>query len=194
MEGPRESTLWEAASVADNAPIFVYAVNYPKYKVKENKTQALVSALMLTVAGSGLFAASSLTKPPSQSWDEFNQFRQGCILFFCVSTFCFMTAVILSYIFMVLFLTDPTLTIKDAQKGVGPMLYRMPKVRHHFHFITLLGKANGGAFVSHPTTHMALCDSHSLAPITGVFRRWLHYLGGRHDLFLSVHALWPRHG
>ena len=38
-----------------------------------------------------------------------------------------MTAVILSYIFMVLFLTDPTLTIKDAQK-VGPMLYRMPKV------------------------------------------------------------------
>ena len=127
MEGPRESTLWEAASVADNAPIFVYAVNYPKYKVKENKTQALVSALMLTVAGSGLFAASSLTKPPSQSWDEFNQFRQGCILFFCVSTFCFMTAVILSYIFMVLFLTDPTLTIKDAQK-VGPMLYRMPKV------------------------------------------------------------------
>ena len=72
MEGPRESTLWEAASVADNAPIFVYAVNYPKYKVKENKTQALVSALMLTVAGSGLFAASSLTKPPSQSWDEFN--------------------------------------------------------------------------------------------------------------------------
>ena len=26
---------------------------------------------------------------------------------------------------------------------------------------------------SHPTTHMALCDSHSLAPITGILSQWV---------------------
>ena len=27
--------------------------------------------------------------------------------------------------------------------------------------------------ISHPTTHMALCDSHSLAPITGILSQWV---------------------
>jgi len=138
----RSPTLLAASHSADHdeqMPISVFAVNYPRFKAKENKTQALLSALMLTVAGSGLFAASSLTENPSLSWHEFNWFRSWTVMFFCFAMFCFMTATIMSYIFMVLFLTNPKLTTKDAKKGMGPILYRMPKVYFLVGYLSCVG-------------------------------------------------------
>eukprot|EP00964_Phaeocystis_antarctica_P157635 scaffold127937_cov72-Phaeocystis_antarctica.AAC.4 len=73
LQRGQSSMLWEAANSV--TPISVYAVNYPRFKAKENKTLALLSALMLTVASSGLFAASSLTwveENTALPWDMFS--------------------------------------------------------------------------------------------------------------------------
>ena len=104
--------LWEAANSV--TPISVYAVNYPRFKAKENKTLALLSALMLTVASSGLFAASSLTwveENTALPWDMFRFYRSGTVACFCIAAFSFMTSCMLSYIFMVHH--QPYLTLPD---------------------------------------------------------------------------------
>ena len=61
----------QAQAANSVAPISVYAVNYPRYRARENKTMALLSALMLMVATSGLFAASSLT------WVDFSSLNDS---------------------------------------------------------------------------------------------------------------------
>ena len=140
------------------APISVYAVNYPRFRARENKTMALLSALMLMVATSGLFAASSLTwvdfsslhesmhnssiqasgwrADSALTWDQFAYYRSWTVGCFCVSAFSYMTACMLSYIFMVRLLNP--MTTKDVVHDVGPMLYRMPKVYFIVGYISLV--------------------------------------------------------
>jgi hypothetical protein len=137
QENSWESAQWEAATSA--TPIAVYAINYPRFKAKENKTLALLSALMLTVASSGLFAASSLTwMEKNFPVETFMFYRSWTVAFFCIAAFSFMTSCMMAYIFHVLFLTNPKLTSKDAMKDIGPVLYKMPKVYFAIGYLCLV--------------------------------------------------------
>lgn len=152
----------QAQAANSVAPISVYAVNYPRYRARENKTMALLSALMLMVATSGLFAASSLTwvdfsslrdsmhdsthnssiqasgwrADSALTWDQFAFYRSWTVGCFCVSAFSYMTACMLSYTFMVRLLNP--MSTKDVVQDVGPLLYRMPKVYFVVGYVSLV--------------------------------------------------------
>ena len=99
--------------------------------------QALLAALMLSVATGGLFAASNLTQNKGMSDDVFSAFRERTLVFFCIAAFLYLLSCMLAYISMVLFLTQPNLPSHEAKKMIGPMLYRLPQFAFIAGFIPL---------------------------------------------------------
>ena len=71
---------------AAGEPLGLWMVSYPKPKAKELEVLTLVSALMLAVACSGLFAGQRLHGHQT-TWST---------VCFCGSAFCFMTTAMMS--------------------------------------------------------------------------------------------------
>lgn len=94
-------------------------------KAKEMETLALISALMLTVAGGGLFAGNGLAE---ESYFLGVDAREWSIISFCVATFCFMASAMISSVLMIIFLSkEDTVTQSDVKEKMG-FLWDMPKV------------------------------------------------------------------
>lgn len=112
-------------------------------KAKEMETLALISALMLTVAGGGLFADSGLEEKSFQVpyMDLSIDVRGWSVIMFCASAFSFMTCTMISSVLTILLLAGalkkgPTWAA-DVQYGMG-CLWHSPKAYFLFGYVTMV--------------------------------------------------------
>ena len=124
--------------VVTGAPVRVISATP---KAKEMETLALISALMLTVAGGGLFAGNGLEQmfveiPLYDTIDA----RMWSIITFCVSTFSFMTATMISSILMIMFLSSGDAvggSSSDIRNKMGFVWY-LPAAYFMFGYLTMV--------------------------------------------------------
>ena len=94
-------------------------------KAKEMETLALISALLLTVAGSGLFAGEGVEERYifvnstefglGASWSFSIEPREWSIILYCVAVFCFLCSTMIASIIMIILLIEvPEETVKYA--------------------------------------------------------------------------------